>query len=229
MKTLGLIGGISWHSTTIYYSTINRLINERLGDHHSGKLIMHSVDFHDFRQLQDSEDWKQIEIMLSEISNRLVIAGAECIIICSNTPHIIAHELKRFIKIPLIHIAEETAKVIGRKKIRKVALLGTKFTMENRFFKDALARVGIQIIVPDDNDQTFIHESILGELSKGIFRKKTKVKYQDIISRLKIMGAEGVILGCTEIPLLLKQADCGFEAFDTVEIHCRAAVDFALS
>jgi len=177
MKTLGLIGGISWFSTSIYYKTINQLTNERLGAAHSAKLFLYSVDFNDFKTLQEKSDWKQIESMLCDSAQRLENAGADCILICSNTPHLVADAVREKIKIPLLHIAEETAKEISRQKINKVGLLGTKFTMENSFFKDRLSNAGIESLIPDSADRDFIHTSILGELTKGVFKDETRKKY----------------------------------------------------
>lgn len=229
MKTLGLIGGLSWFSTSVYYRTINQLVSERLGSSHSAKLLLYSVDFDDFRILQEKDDWKQIESMLSGIAQRLEHAGADCIVMCTNTPHLVADDVQKKIKIPLLHIAEETAKEIVRQKISKVALLGTKFTMENSFFKDRLTKAGLETIIPDSADRDFIHASIFNELTKGVFKNETKNKYFEIIENLKKNGAKGVIFGCTEIALLLKPSECAMAVFDTTAIHSEAAVDFALS
>ncbi len=229
MKTLGLIGGLSWFSTTVYYKTINQLTNERLGGSHSAKLILYSVDFNDFRTLQDKGDWKQIERMLSDIAKRLEDAGADCIVMATNTPHLVADAVRQKINIPLLHIAEETAKEIVRQGISKVGLLGTKFTMVNLFFKDRLSRFGLESLIPDSADRDFIHASIFDELTKGVFQEATKKKYLGIIEKLQKDGAQGVIFGCTEISLLISQSDCNMPVFDTTAIHSRAAVNFALS
>lgn len=229
MKTLGIIGGLSWYSTTVYYRTINQLTNERLGDSHSARIILYSVDFNDFKTLQEKNEWDKIEQLFTDIALRLQHAGADCIIMATNTPHLIADSVRQKIKVPLLHIAEETAKEIVRQKISKVGLLGTKFTMENPFFKDRLAKFGIETIVPDSSDRDFIHASIFNELTKGIFNEGTKKKYRNIIDQLKLNGAEGVIFGCTEISLLLKQEESSILIFDTTAIHSKAAVDFALA
>jgi len=228
MKTLGLIGGISSFSTTVYYKTINQLTNERLGDSHAAKLFLYSLDFNDYKTLQEKGNWKQIENMLSGIAIQLENAGADCIVICSNTPHMVAGEVRQKIKIPLLHIAEETAKDIVKQKIRKVGLLGTKFTMENSFFKNYLTEAGIETIIPDNESRDFIHASIINELTKGILKPETKNKYLNIIEKLREDGAQGIIFGCTEIPLLINPPDCNFIVFDTTEIHSKAAVNFAL-
>ena len=229
MKTLGLIGGMSWFSTAVYYKTINQLTNDRLGGANSAKLILYSVNFNDYKELQDKHNWKQIENMFSAIANKLDNAGADCIVMCTNTPHLVADKIRQKIKIPLIHIAEETAKEIVKQKISKVALLGTKFTMENSFFKDKLSALGIESIIPDSGDRNIIHTSIFNEFTKGIYKKETKKKYLDIIEKMRKDGAQGVIFGCTEISLLLNPSECSVSVFDTTAIHSKAAVDFAMS
>jgi aspartate racemase len=228
MKTLGLIGGMSWFSTAVYYKTINQLINERLGGIHSAKIILYSLNFNDYKVLQDKDDWKQIEIMFSDMAKIIENAGADCLVMCTNTPHLIADKIIQKIKIPLIHIAEETAKEIVRQKITKVGLLGTKFTMENSFFKDKLSALGIEPIIPEIEDRDFIHSSIMNELTKGIYKIEVKNKYLNIIEQLCKEGAQGIIFGCTEISLLLSPSECNVQVFDTTTIHSKAAVDFAL-
>ena len=229
MKTLGLIGGLSWYSTIVYYRTINQLTNERLGSSHSAKLILFSIDFEEFRILQNKGDWNAVEKILSDIAIQLENAGADCIVMCTNTPHLVADTVRQKIKIPLLHIAEETAKEIVSKKINKIGLLGTKFTMENSFFKDRLLQFGIESIVPDDPDKDYIHASIFNELTRGFFKDDTKNKYLDIIDKLKEGGAQGVVFGCTEFSILINPADCSIPIFDTTAIHSIAAANFALS
>lgn len=228
MKTLGLIGGLSWFSTTVYYKTINQLINQRLGGSHSARILLYSLDFDDFDTLQKKGDWQQIEVMISDIALRLENAGADCIVLCTNTPHLIADGVSKKINIPLIHIAEETAREIADQKMTKVGLLGTKFTMENSFFKDRLLKYGIDSLIPDKADRDFIHVAIFNELTKGVFTNETKQRFLEIIGKLQNTGAEGIIFGCTEIALLITQADCDATIFDTTAIHSKAAVDFAL-
>jgi aspartate racemase len=229
MKTLGLIGGLSWYSTIVYYRTINQLTNERLGSSHSAKLILFSIDFEEFRILQNKGDWNGVEKILSDIAIQLENAGADCIVMCTNTPHLVADTVRQKIKIPLLHIAEETAKEIVSKKINKIGLLGTKFTMENSFFKDRLLQFGIESIVPGDPDKDYIHASIFNELTRGFFKDDTKNKYLDIIDKLKEGGAKGVVFGCTEFSILINPADCNIPIFDTTAIHSIAAANFALS
>jgi len=229
MKTLGLIGGLSWYSTIVYYRTINQLTNERLGNSHSAKLILFSIDFEEFRILQEKGDWNTVESMLSGIAMQLENTGADCIVMCTNTPHLVADIVRQKVKIPLLHIAEETAKEIAGKKIAKIGLLGTRFTMENSFFKDRLLQFGIDSIVPDQLDRDYIHATVFNELTRGFFKAETKSKYLDIINKLKKDGAEGVVFGCTEFSILINPADCSVPIFDTTAIHSRAAVNFALS
>jgi len=228
MKTLGLIGGLSWFSTTVYYRKINELVNERLGGAHSAKLLLYSVDFNEFKVLQERDDWDQVAAMLIDIARRLEAAGADCIVMCTNTPHLVADQIRQEINIPLIHIAEETAKAISDQAMHRVGLIGTKFTMESSFFKGRLTAAGIETLVPDDEDRDFIHSNIFNELTRGIFADEARQRYLEIIDRLGTRGAEGVVFGCTEISLLVNKSDSSLPVFDTTEIHARAAVDFAL-
>lgn len=228
MKTLGLIGGTSWHSTVDYYRAINQMTSERLGGLNAAKLFLYSLNMEEFNKLVSTGDWDEVAELLRVIAKKLESVGAEAIVICANTPHLVADQIQREIKIPIIHIAEETAKEIERKKIDKVILLGTKFTMEHDFFKQILLKHGIETIIPDAADREYIHNSIFNELGQGIFKTETKERYLEIIARLSTQNPRGVILGCTEIPLLIKQDDCSITTFDTTLIHAKAAVDFAL-
>lgn len=229
MKTLGLIGGTTWVSTVEYYKTINQLTNERLGGLNSANLFLYSLNMQEISTLINSGDWGKIAEIYTGIARKLETQGAEAIVLCANTPHLVADVIQRGIKIPIIHIAEETAKEIVRQKIKKVILLGTKFTMEHEFFKKVLLKHGIETVIPDADDRTFIHNSIFEEFGKDIFKAETKKKYLEIITRLSGPDTKGVILGCTEIPVLIKQTDCAITIFDTTLIHARAAVDFALN
>lgn len=229
MKTLGLIGGLSWYSTLVYYRTINQLTNERLGNSHFAKLILYSVDFEEFRLLQNTGDWEQVERMFSGIALQLEKSGADCIVMCTNTPHLVADSIRKKIKIPLLHIAKETAKEIVKKKINKVGLLGTRFTMEHPFFKDRLSEFGIKSIVTGEADKDYIHSSIFNELTRGLFKEDTKNKFLDIIDNLKKQGAEGIVFGCTEFSILINPDECSIPIFETAAIHSKAAVNFALS
>lgn len=228
MKTLGLIGGTTWHSTVDYYRAINERVNARLGGLHSAKLILWSVDFDEMQPPHDEAGWTRIGHKFQEIARSLQSAGADALVLCANTPHLLADVITAELRIPLIHIAEATARAIVEKKIDKVGLLGTKFTMEKPFYKERLAKAGVEAIVPDDDDRAFVHRSIFEELGHGVLRDETKARYLALIDRLVQRGARGVILGCTEIPMLLKAGDCAVPLFDTTAIHAQAAVDFAL-
>jgi aspartate racemase len=229
VKTLGIIGGLSWFSTSVYYKTINELVNERLGGSHSAKLLLYSVDFNEFKILQEQGDWGGVETMLGGIAARLEQAGAECLVMATNTPHLVAEGIKRHIGIPLIHVAEVTASEIVRRKLTTVGLIGTRFTMEQPFFKEKLAQRGIATVVPEPEEREFLHDAIFAELTKGIFRAGTRARLVAIIESLRRQGAEGIIFGCTEIGLMLSSADCTLPILDTTAIHAAAAVDFALS
>jgi aspartate racemase len=229
MKTLGLIGGLTWFATSIYYKTINQLVGERLGDSHSAKLFLYSVDFDEMNTLQEKNDLQQIEVILSEIAQKLEGSGADCLVMCANTAHLFADAIRQKIQIPLIHIAEETTKAIVEQEMKKVGLIGTKFTMEHPFFKDRLEKSGVKTLIPGDEDRDFIHASIFNELTKGSLKDETKNKYLEIIEKLRAAGAQGVIFGCAELSLFIDQLSGILPIFDTTEIHSRAAVDFALS
>lgn len=229
MKTLGLIGGLSWHATSVYYTTLNQLTNQRLGNAHSSRLLLFSVDFEAFRLLQEQGDWNAVEKILSDIALQLQDAGAACIVMCANTVHLVADAVRQKLTIPLLHSAEETAREIVGQKLTKVALLGTKFTMESPFFRNRLEQAGLSVLVPDEADKDYIHESIFNELTKGIFNDDTRSRYIDIIDQLKRCGAAGVVFGSAELSMLLKPTDCSIPIFDTIAIHAKAAVDFALS
>ena len=228
MKTIGIIGGLSWFSTSIYYKTINELTNAKLGGSHSAKILMYSYNFDEFAALLAKNDWDEIQKNITNIALTLENAGADCILMATNTPHVVAEVIMNKIKVPLIHIAEETAKIIVAQKLNKVALLGTKFTMEHEFFKDRLSKYGITTIVPNDSDKNTIHDAIFNELTKGILTESTKLKYINIINKLHRDGAQGIIFGCTEIALLINESECPIPVFDTATIHSNAAVDFAL-
>lgn len=228
MKTIGLIGGTTWISTIEYYRIINRITNEKLGGLNSAKIFLYSMNFEEFKNAADISKLETIADTLSETALKLENAGAECIVICANTAHIVADIVKQKIHIPLIHIAEVTAKEIKSRNISKVALLGTKITMEQNFYKDKLFLQQIDTIIPDKNDREFINKSIFNELGKGIFKADTKDRYIKVIDKLIEQGAKGVIFGCTEIPLLIHPDDLSIPAFDTTFLHSKAAVEFSL-
>lgn len=229
MKTIGLIGGLSWLSSIEYYRMLNEMVNERLGGVHAGKVIMYSVNFGEIKTLTEENRWDEIAKMIGAIAQKLEQAGADCILIGANTMHKIAGEIQQTINIPVIHIAEVTATQIKKQQLKKVALLGTKYTMQLDFYKNKLAAQGITTIIPGEQEIEFINTAIYTEMGKGIFLPATKEKFLDIISKLIRQGAEGIILGCTEIPLLIKQEDCPVPVFDTTKIHSTAAVEFALT
>ena len=228
MRKVGLIGGISWVSTADYYKYINEGINARLGGLNFAECIIYSFNYSDIKKNNEANDWDKTLQMISTASVSLKNAGAEAIVLCANTMHLIADRLEKQINIPVINIAEATATEIKKKNLKKVALLGTKFTMELNFFTDKLKEREIQFIIPDEDDRAFIHYTIFEELGRGTVLPESKQRYISIINKLQHKGAEGVILGCTEIPLLIKQEDVNIPIFDTTLIHANAAVDFML-
>ena len=229
MKTIGLIGGITWYSTLDYYRLLNELVNKQLGGAYSAKIILNSVEFAEIRRLTEALDWPGLAAIMCKAAQQIEAAGADCLIIAANTMHNIADEVQAAINIPVIHIAEVVATAIKKMGLKKVALLGTKYTMQLDFYKDKLVKQGIAVIIPGEKDIAFINNSIYHEFGKGIFSAATKQKYLDIINTLVEDGAEGLIFGCTEIPILIKQTDCTVPVFDTALVHAIAAVDFALA
>ncbi|MFD1605980.1 aspartate/glutamate racemase family protein [Flavobacterium artemisiae] len=230
MKKIGLIGGISWVSTSDYYTLINKGINEKLGGLNFSECLIYSFNYADIKKNNDANDWDSTFNMLYKASESLKAGGAEAIVLCANTMHLIADKLQNALDIPVIHIAEETAKEILKKEIKKVGLLGTKFTMELDFFKDKLTAKGIETIIPiSQEDKDFIHYTIFEELGRGIVTDETKKRYLEIANHLIQNGVEGIILGCTEIPLVIKAEDLSVAIFDTTLIHAKAAVAFQLS
>jgi len=229
MKTIGLIGGRTWISTVDYYININREINKRLGGLNSAKILLYSLNFEEFKPAGDLKEWLKPFIMLPEIARNLENSGADCIVLCANTPHIAADVIQQQINIPLLHIADAAAGEIAAHGIKKIALLGTKFTMEELFFKEKLTQRQIEVIVPSAEDRQFIHDAVFNEMGKEIFSAETKKRFVHIINGLVEQGAEGVILGCTEFPHLIKQEDCSVPIFDTTVMHTNAVVKFALN
>ncbi|WP_276501577.1 aspartate/glutamate racemase family protein [Terrimonas pollutisoli] len=229
MKKIGLIGGLSWLSTIDYYRMLNEMINEKMGGVSSAKIILYSVNFEEIKQLTEAGRWDEIERIMIGIAKNLQAAGADCLLLGANTMHKIADNIQQSIGIPLINIAEETAKEITQQQLHTVALLGTKYTMQFDFYKNKLAAQGITTIIPGEEDIEFINTAIYSEMGKGIFLPATKEKLLAIIGKLAEQGAQGVILGCTEIPILIKQSDCKVTLFDTTKIHSAAAIRFALS
>ena len=229
MKTIGLIGGITWHSTLDYYRLINQMMNEKLGGDASAKILMSSLNFEEIKSLTIAEDWDGIaSVILTEVT-KLEEAGADCMLLCANTMHKIAEEIEVSLSVPLIHIAEETGKEIVNKQLSTVALLGTRYTMLLDFYKDKLSEQGLKTIIPNEEEIHYINSAIYNEMGNGIFLPERKEGFLKIINRLISEGAEGIILGCTEIPILIKQEDVSVPVFDTTAIHSAAAVEFALS
>jgi aspartate racemase len=228
MKTIGLIGGTTWFSTIDYYRFINQEMNKRLGGDTSAKIILHSVNYAEIARLTKAEEWDAIADIICNAAQGIERTGADCILVCANTMHHIADKIASAVNIPFIHIAEVTARAIHDKGIRSVLLLGTKYTMTYRFYQDCLAGHGIRTIIPGISQVEWVNDSIYNELGKGIFLPETKGQYQKIIKECIDKGAVGVIMGCTELPLLLDQADYFVPLFNTTSIHATAAVDFAL-
>jgi len=229
MKKIGLVGGISWVSTVDYYKYINEGINNKLGDLNFAECIIYSFNYADIKKNNDLNDWDKTLKMITNACEGLKTCGAEAIVLCANTMHLIADKLEEQVKLPVIHIAVATANEIKKQNIHKVGLLGTKFTMERDFFTSRLKAQNIEAIIPDEEDKEFIHYTIFEEFGRGIFSEPTKKRYLNIIDKLRANGAEGIILGCTEIPMLIKKEDVNIALFDTTLIHSQAAVEFMLS
>lgn len=229
MKTIGLIGGMSWESTVTYYQAINEYVRETLGGLHSAKLLMYSVDFAEIERCQSAGEWKKSGEILADAAKRLESAGADFILICTNTMHKVAPQVQRSLDIPILHIADATADALMKSGIRKAALLGTKYTMTQDFYKERLTEHGIDVVVPNVQEIEEVNRVIYEELCLGIISEDSRTKLKNIIARLKAEdGAQAVILGCTEIGLLIRAEDSALPAFDTTLIHTHAAVQKAL-
>ena len=228
LKTIGLIGGMSWESTVIYYKIINETVKEKLGGLHSAKCILYSVDFQEIEECQANGNWKKSGEILGEAANNLEKAGADFIVICTNTMHKVINQIKEKISIPILHIAEMTAEKILEKGLKNIALLGTKYTMEQDFYKSKLIEKGINVIIPDKNDIEIINEVIYDELCLGTINSNSKKKFLEIVDKLRSKGAEGIILGCTEIGLLIKNEDTDVPLFDTAVIHAEEAAIYSI-
>ena len=228
LKTIGLIGGMSWESTVTYYKIINETIKEKLGGLHSAKCILYSVDFQEIEECQANGNWKKSGEILGEAANNLEKAGADFIVICTNTMHKVVNQIKEKISIPILHIAEMTAEKILEKGLKNIALLGTKYTMEQDFYKSKLIEKGINVIIPDKNDIEIINKVIYDELCLGTINSDSKKKFLEIVDNLRSKGAEGIILGCTEIGLLIKNEDTDVPLFDTAIIHAEQAAIYSI-
>ena len=228
MKTIGLIGGMSWESSVSYYQIINEEVKKRLGGLHSAQCILYSVDFAEIEALQSKGEWDKAGIVLTKAAQSLERAGAEVILICTNTMHKVAEQVGSNISVPLLHIADITADKVQRHKIQTVGLLGTKYTMEEDFYKSRLETRGIKVLIPDKGDREIVNRVIYQELCLGNINQDAKAEFKRIIKTLVEQGAGGVILGCTEIGLLIGEEDSQVQLFDTAVIHAKGAVDYAL-
>ena len=229
MKTIGLLGGMSWESTVVYYRLINEGIKRALGGLHSAKIVLFSVDLYPIEKLIDKGDWDKTADIISEAALRVQSAGADCILICCNTVHRIAPQIEKIIQIPLLHIVDATADVLVHDGIRKLGLLGTTYTMEQDFYKGRLSRnYGLDVLVPEPDDRKIVHEVITQELCMGQVTDASRTEYLRIIDDLATRGAEAIILGCTEIGILISQRHTRVKLYDTTVIHAEKAVDYAL-
>lgn len=228
MKTIGLIGGMSWESTVPYYQIINRTVQKEMGGLHSAKILLYSVDFDEIERFQASGEWEKSGEYLAEIALNLEKAGADFIVLCTNTMHKTASRIEQNIHIELLHIAEVTADALIEQNIRKVGLLGTRYTMMQDFYKNKLIEKGIEVLIPAPEDITVVNDIIYNELCRGLILADSKQKYLEVVSKLQKQGAEGVILGCTEIGLLIKQEDVSLPVFDTTQLHAQKAALLAL-
>lgn len=229
MKTIGLIGGMSWESTVTYYELINETVKKELGGLHSAKILLYSVDFAEIEEYQASGAWDKSAQVLSQVAINLEKAGADFIVICTNTMHKVAPQIKEKINVPILHIAEATAETLKEKGITKVGLLGTKYTMTQAFYKDKLVEAGIEVLIPDEAGVETVNDVIYHELCLGKICHESKEKFLKIIDQLRDRGAQGVILGCTEIGLLVQQADTTLPVFDTTLIHAAKAAMYAIA
>lgn len=228
MKTIGLIGGMSWESTVTYYQILNTVVKEKLGGFHSAQCLLYSVDFHEIEECQSRGDWDRSAALLVDAAQRLERAGADFIVICTNTMHKVAGQVQGAISVPLLHIADATAQELKKRNISKVGLLGTKYTMEEDFYISKLQQADLTVLVPDENDRNTINSIIYDELCLGITANRSQQAVLAIVDKLVEQGAQGVILGCTEIGLLIKQPDTDVPLFDTALIHAQKAALYAL-
>ncbi len=228
MKIIGLIGGLTWFSTLDYYRLLNEMVNEKKGGAAAAEIIIYSVNFEIIKVLTEENRWDEIAKIMGIVAKKIEAAGADCILIGANTMHKVADEIQKEVRIPILHVAKKVAEDINKQQLTTVALLGTKYTMQQGFYTEKLSQQGINTIVPNEEEIEFINNAIYTEMGKGIFLPETKTNFLTIINRLISQGAQGIILGCTEIPILIKQKDCPVPVFDTTRIHAAAAVAFAL-
>jgi aspartate racemase len=229
MKTIGMIGGMSWESSLEYYRIMNETVKEKLGGFHSAQCILYSVDFDDVEKMQHQGDWESLTRMMIEAGQRVKRAGADFLVICTNTMHMMADAVQNAVQIPLLHIADVTAEAVKANGQNRVGLLGTKFTMEQDFYKGRLKDLhGIDVLIPEDEERQVIHDILYNELCLGEIRELSREKFQDIIQNLVGREAQGIILGCTEIPLIVHQEDYEIPLYDTTALHAKAAVEYAI-
>ena len=229
MKTLGMIGGMSPESTVLYYQIINREVNQRLGGNSSADMLLHSVNFAEIAALQERGDWQQAGILLANSAKKLAQMGAEGLVLATNTMHKVADNIQAAVDIPLLHVVDATAAAIKQQGLSKVGLLGTRFTMSDGFYTARMNDLGVQTVLPNEAQQAEIHRVIFEELCRNRFTESAKRYYQDVMAALQAQGAQGIILGCTEIGLLLKQVECSLPLFDSAEIHALAVVEWLLA
>lgn len=229
MKTIGLIGGMSWESTQTYYRLLNQGIRQHLGGLHSARVVLYSVDFAEIEALQQRGDWDEAARLLTEAARRVQSAGADFLLICTNTMHKVAPQIEAAVDLPLLHIADATASALRADGVEQVGLLGTRFTMEEAFYRDRLEAQGINVVVPDASQRDVVHSVIYEELCQGIVRAESRDAYTEVVRALAARGAQGVILGCTEIGLLIQQTDTDVSLYDTTVLHAQRAVELALS
>ncbi|MER7662480.1 MULTISPECIES: aspartate/glutamate racemase family protein [unclassified Streptomyces] len=228
MRTIGLIGGMSWESSAEYYRLLNEFVRERLGGLHSARCVLHSVDFADIEELQAAGEWERAGEILAGAAKGLEAGGAELLLICTNTMHKVAGQVEAAVSVPLLHLGDATADAVRAAGLGRVGLLGTAFTMEQAFYRDRLAEHGLDVVVPDAAGRALVHRVIYEELCLGVVREESRTAYQEVIAALVAEGAEGVILGCTEIELLIGAGDSPVPVFPTTRLHAQAAVDAAL-
>jgi aspartate racemase len=228
-RVIGMLGGMSWESSAEYYRLANEFVRERLGGQHSARCLLASVDFAEIEALQVAGEWEAAGKVLAEVARGLEAGGAELLLICTNTMHKVADQVQRAVQIPLLHIGDVAAKAVTDAGLRTVGLLGTAFTMEQEFYRDRLAQHGLTVLVPDADDRAEVHRIIYDELCLGIIRDESRQVYREVIERLVDAGAQGIILGCTEIELLVSERDSNVPVFPTTRLHIEAAVDASLA
>src|SRR6478672_727618 len=229
MRKIGLLGGMSWESSALYYQLINEDVRARLGGLHTAKYKMASLDFAAIEEMQSAGDWDRAGEALAQEARGLVAAGAECIVLCTNTMHKVASDIESAVEVPLLHLVDVTADAIRSSGLDRVALLGTRFTMEEPFYRERMMLRGVETLVPDPGERGIVNEVIYNELVLGVVKDDSRARYREIIERLARAGAQGVILGCTEIELLVSQQDSAVPVFASTALHAQAAVDFALA